>query len=209
MFAWRAFVPGSTGPVQVWRPGYPSAPDSGYYVLLPDQAERVDDSDTRVTALTNLPEGTLVDISTTNEGTCCLPVEDSRIIFTTQDSACYGVVGQQPNGTTFDVTITAKPDFELWILPGAIRAPRANAFAERWVWTVRNECLDWMLVRGRRHLERVVDVYAAHYNGHRPHRGLQLKAPERSADARPENRGTRIVRRDVLGGLIHEYEAAA
>ena len=93
MFAWRAFVPGSTGPVQVWRPGYPSAPDSGYYVLLPDQAERVDDSDTRVTALTNLPEGTLVDISTTNEGTCCLLVEDSRIIFTTQDSACYGSSG--------------------------------------------------------------------------------------------------------------------
>jgi hypothetical protein len=118
--AWRAFVPGSTGPVQVWRPGYPSAPDSGYYVLVPDQAERVDDSDARVTALTNLPEGTLLDISTTNEGTCCLPVEDSRIIFTTQDSACYEVVGQPPNGTTFDVTITAKPDFEPWILPGAI-----------------------------------------------------------------------------------------
>jgi putative transposase len=90
-----------------------------------------------------------------------------------------------------------------------IRAPRANAFAERWVRTLRNECLDWTLVRGRRHLERVVRVYAAHYNGHRPHRGLQLEAPERSDGARPENRGARLVRRDVLGGLIHEYEAAA
>jgi putative transposase len=58
-------------------------------------------------------------------------------------------------------------------------------------------------------LERVVRVYAAHYNAHRPHRGLQLEAPERSDGARPENRGARLVRRDVLGGLIHEYEAAA
>jgi putative transposase len=91
-----------------------------------------------------------------------------------------------------------------------IRAPRANAFAERWVRTVRNECLDWTLVRGRRHLESVLRAYAAHYNGHRPHRGLQLDAPERSDGARrPENRGARLVRRDVLGGLIHEYEAAA
>jgi putative transposase len=91
-----------------------------------------------------------------------------------------------------------------------IRAPRANAFAERWVRTVRNECLDWTLVRGRRHLERVVRAYAAHYNGHRPHRGLHLEAPERSdGPRRPENRGARLVRRDVLGGLIHEYEAAA
>jgi putative transposase len=91
-----------------------------------------------------------------------------------------------------------------------IRAPRANAFAERWVRTVRNECLDWTLVRGRRHLERVVRAYAAHYNGHRPHRGLHLEAPERSdGPRRPENRGARLVRRDVLGGLIHEYEDAA
>lgn len=91
-----------------------------------------------------------------------------------------------------------------------IRAPRANAFAERWVRTVRNECLDWTLVRGRRHLERVLRAYAAHYNGHRPHRGLQLDVPERSDGARrPENCGARLVRRDVLGGLIHEYEAAA
>jgi transposase InsO family protein len=91
-----------------------------------------------------------------------------------------------------------------------IRAPRANAFAERWVRTVRNECLDWMLVRGRRHLERVLRAYAALYNGHRPHRGLQLEAPERSDGARrPGNRGARLVRRAVLGGLIHEYEDAA
>lgn len=55
-----------------------------------------------------------------------------------------------------------------------IRAPRANAFAERWVRTLRTECLDWILVRGRRHLERVLHAYAGHYNGGRPHLGLGL-----------------------------------
>jgi transposase InsO family protein len=55
-----------------------------------------------------------------------------------------------------------------------IRAPKANAFAERWVRTLRTECLDWILVRGRRHLERVLHAYAGHYNGGRPHLGLGL-----------------------------------
>jgi len=50
------------------------------------------------------------------------------------------------------------------------RTPRANAFAERWVRTVRAECLDWTLVRGRRHLEQVLRTYTAHYNSSRPHR---------------------------------------
>jgi len=45
-----------------------------------------------------------------------------------------------------------------------VQAPRANAFAERWVRTVRAECLDWMLVLGRRHLERILRTYVAHYN---------------------------------------------
>jgi hypothetical protein len=59
-----------------------------------------------------------------------------------------------------------------------IRSPRANAFAERWVRTVRTECLDWMLVLGRRHLERVLRIYTAHYNEARPHRGLDLGTPQ-------------------------------
>ncbi len=61
-----------------------------------------------------------------------------------------------------------------------VRAPRANTYAERWVRTCRAECLDWMLVWGRRHLDRVLRAYASHYNGGRPHRGLQLATPERS-----------------------------
>jgi transposase InsO family protein len=96
------------------------------------------------------------------------------------------------------------------VIPTPIRAPRANAFAERWVRTVRTECLDWMLVRGRRHLERVLRAYASHYNGGRPHRALRLATPERpeSTPSAPTN-ATGLLHRDILGGLIHEYERAA
>jgi putative transposase len=91
-----------------------------------------------------------------------------------------------------------------------IRAPQANAFAERWVRTVRTECLDWTLVFGRRHLERVLRVYAEHYNGARPHRGLHLGTPEPRQPPQPaRGQAIGVPRRDVLGGLIREYEWAA
>lgn len=91
-----------------------------------------------------------------------------------------------------------------------IRAPRANAFAERWVRTVRAECLDRMLVLGRRHGEQVLRAYAAHYNEARPHRGLDLRTPRRRPHRPPRPAcGARVRRHDVLGGLIHEYELAA
>jgi transposase InsO family protein len=96
------------------------------------------------------------------------------------------------------------------IVKTPIRAPRANAFAERWVRTVRTECVDWMLVLGRRHLERVLRTYAAHYNEARPHRGLDLKTPEPQLDSRTRPVfGGRVRRHDRLAGLIHEYELAA
>ena len=65
-----------------------------------------------------------------------------------------------------------------------IRAPQANAYAERFVGTIRRECLDWILIRGRRHLAAVLDTYVEHYNTHRPHRGLALTSPthERKLD---------------------------
>jgi transposase InsO family protein len=89
-----------------------------------------------------------------------------------------------------------------------IRAPRANAVAERWVRTVRNECLDHLLVFGRRNLERVLRGYVAHFNAERPHRSLELVPPA----GLPRSRGSppsSVLRRDVLGGLIHEYHVAA
>ena len=64
------------------------------------------------------------------------------------------------------------------VLVTPVRAPRANAYAERWVRTVRAECLDWLLIVGRGHLEMVMRLYVAHYNRHRPHRALRLEAPD-------------------------------
>jgi putative transposase len=94
------------------------------------------------------------------------------------------------------------------IVKTPVRAPKANAVAERFVRTVRSECLDWLLVLNRRHLERVLRIYVDHYNRHRPHRALELRPPE------PDERQDRplageIRRRDRLGGLIHEYHRAA
>jgi hypothetical protein len=88
------------------------------------------------------------------------------------------------------------------------RAPQANAYAERFVRTIRVECLDWLLILGRRHLERVLRTYIAHYNRERPHRALALHAPQPAPPIMRPNT-CRIERRDVLGGLIHEYRRAA
>jgi transposase InsO family protein len=106
---------------------------------------------------------------------------------------------------------------DIWRAAGAevirtpIQAPNANAVAERWVGTVRRECLDHLLITGRRQLLRVLHHYVEHYNRHRPHRSLGLSAPERSERYRePEPLvAGQLRRRDVLGGLIHEYDHAA
>jgi len=90
-----------------------------------------------------------------------------------------------------------------------IRAPRANAHAERWVETVRVECLDWTLVLGRRHLLRLLGVYVRHYNQQRPHRGLALRVPLPGEQRSTDGSAHAVRRRDVLGGLIHEYHAVA
>jgi len=93
-----------------------------------------------------------------------------------------------------------------------VQAPNANAFAERWVRTVRQECLDWMLIWGRRHLERVLDEYVQHYNDERPHRGLALRPPrgiEVRAGPDAVTVAARVGRRDRLGGLVHEYYQVA
>jgi putative transposase len=58
----------------------------------------------------------------------------------------------------------------LEIIRTPFRAPQANGVAERFVRTVRSECLDWLLILNEQHLERVLAVFADHYNGHRPHR---------------------------------------
>ena len=98
------------------------------------------------------------------------------------------------------------------LLHTPVRAPRANAFAERWVGTVRRELLDRMLVFGQPQLETVLADYVAHYNEHRLHRSLALRPP-RSIEVRSGHEAVtaaaRVRRRDRLGGLIHEYHLVA
>ena len=93
-------------------------------------------------------------------------------------------------------------------VPGTASAsPRVNAFAERFVCTVREDCFGHLLVVSRRHLEVVLADYVRHYHAARPHRGLGLEQPiPRPTPSVPRGR---ILRHDVLGGLIHEYERAA
>ena len=90
-----------------------------------------------------------------------------------------------------------------------IAAPKANAFMERQIGSTRRECLDWMLVINRRHLERVMAEWVEPDKWERPHRGLDLATPVQPL--RPLNvKGTaRVVRRECLGGLLCEYAAAA
>jgi putative transposase len=94
------------------------------------------------------------------------------------------------------------------IVQTPVRAPQANAIAERFVRTVRSECLDWLLILNRRHLERVLRTYVEHYNTHRPHRALKLQPPQ-SQQPPPAAATGEIHRHDRLGGLIHEYYRAA
>jgi putative transposase len=93
-----------------------------------------------------------------------------------------------------------------------IQAPNANAHAERWVGSVRRECLDRLLIFSRRQLEHVLRVYARHYNQHRPHRALALRPPEHPDRSPTPLRALpypQLHRTDLLGGLIHEYAPAA
>jgi putative transposase len=99
------------------------------------------------------------------------------------------------------------------IIRTPIRAPNANAYAERWVGSVRRECLDRLLILGRRQLEHVLRVYVRHFNQQRPHRRLKLRPPDGYHTIDPPPDATtgipRLRRLDLLGGLLHEYELAA
>jgi putative transposase len=107
-------------------------------------------------------------------------------------------------GRAFDDVFRAEG---IKVIRTPVQAPNANAFAERWVRTVRTDCLDRLFILGRRHLEHVLRAYRCHYNEHRPHRALQLLPPN-GRDPTPLKAPADLRRRDLLGGLIHEYEAA-
>ena len=88
------------------------------------------------------------------------------------------------------------------------QAPRANAYAERWIGTVRHECLDRILITGERHLAAVLDQYTAHYNAHRPHRSLGQRPPVPRSPI-PNRPAAKVQRRPVLDGLTNEHAQAA
>jgi putative transposase len=90
-----------------------------------------------------------------------------------------------------------------------VRAPRANAIAERWVGSARRECTDRLLIVGRRHLEAVMAEYVDHYNTHRPHRSRLQQPPEPRTRSAPARGNVRVLRRDRLAGVIHEYTQVA
>jgi putative transposase len=94
------------------------------------------------------------------------------------------------------------------IMKRPVRAPQGNAIAERFLRTVRAECIDWLLILNRRHLERVLRVYVDHYNTQRPHHALKLRPPQPREQPPPATIGD-IERHDRLGGLIHAYYRAA
>jgi transposase InsO family protein len=94
------------------------------------------------------------------------------------------------------------------IITTPARAPRANAIAERWIGTVRRECTDRLLIFGERHLRHVLTKYTDHYNRHRPHRALAQAPPDGRSTPKADG-SLRVLRRDRLGGLIHEYKQVA
>jgi putative transposase len=110
----------------------------------------------------------------------------------------------------FDVLVASE---EIKLIRTPVQAPNANAQMERWVGTVGRECLERLLILGRRQLEHVLRVSVGRYNRQRPQRALDLRPPEASqqsavqAESAPHD--LHVGRRDPLGGLIHEYDTAA
>ena len=105
----------------------------------------------------------------------------------------------------FDAVFTG---VDIRIIRTPVRAPRANAIAERFIGTLRRECLDHLLITGPRHLDVVLREYIQHYNAHRPHRSLRQRPPKGGAPS-PSEAVFRPLRRDRLGGLLHEYVQVA
>jgi putative transposase len=108
--------------------------------------------------------------------------------------------------TVFDGVFTATG---VRIIKTPVRAPRANAIAERWVGSARRECLDQMLIVDERHLWLVLGEYTDHYYGHRPHRSLPQDPPAGRLHPPVEMSNMRVLRRDRLGGFIREYTQVA
>jgi putative transposase len=106
----------------------------------------------------------------------------------------------------FDPVFTATG---MRIITTPVQAPRANAICERWIASARRECTDRILIASRRHLHHVLSEYVDHYNTHRPHRTLSQRPPDGRTHAAIADDNVRVLRRDRLGGLLHEYSQVA
>jgi putative transposase len=118
----------------------------------------------------------------------------------------FPVRGRARQSTASSGTVLTAAGIEAVTIPP--RSPRANAHAERFVLTARNQATDPMLIFSERHLRPVLAGYAAHDNRRRPHRSRQLR-PSRPGESVAGLSHERIKRRPVLGGLINEYQRAA
>ena len=107
--------------------------------------------------------------------------------------------------TAFDAMFTGA---DIRIIRTPVRAPRANAIAERFIGTLRRECLDHILITGPRHLEVVLREYVQHFNTQGPHRSLRQRPPAGDTPS-GSAAAVRVLRRDRLGGLLHEYVQVA
>jgi putative transposase len=139
--------------------------------------------------LTQLARNLLMDLDDANRGVRFL-IRDRDSRFTAAVDAVF---------TAIDVRIIKTP----------VRAPRANAIAERFVGTIRRELLDRLLIINQRHAAAVLHEFERHYNGHRPHRTLGQAAPSRPLPRHATTEIHKIERHDRLGGLVHEYQQVA
>ena len=151
-----------------------------------------------VTAATRHPNGTFVTQQARN---LCFTLDErdepARFLVHDRDAKFAG---------SFDEVFRTE---SIRVIRTPFRSPQANVFAERAVKTLRHEVLDWTLILGRRHLDRVLASYARHYNAARPHRGIDLRTPDWQSHVEPVEIVPKIERRELLGGLIHEYHAVA
>ena len=129
----------------------------------------------------------------------CLDEADRRFWFLIRDRDAKFTAAFDAVFTAIDVRIIKTP----------VRAPRANAIAERFVGSVRRELLDRILIISQRHATVVLGRYQRHFNEHRPHRALGQAAPLRPLPHRTTTEIHHVLRRDRLGGLIHEYQQVA
>jgi putative transposase len=125
--------------------------------------------------------------------TCCFSVQCGHFLIRDRDAKFTAA---------FDAVFIAAG---VRIIKIPVRAPRANAIAERWIASARRECLDRVLIAGERHLRLVLDEYADHYGTHRPHRALQQSPPAGRPYPPALDADIGVLRRDRLGGPIREY----